>query len=168
MARSCVGLGLEVPFPRLANYCYTVNNILLEEKMQDKFEDSVKCSMEDAVQNTLDWLGRPHITAVAGFEGKHKELESIANPMLLDTFGSERREADLLAKYGLANYCFARCDTPQAEQRQNKKDTIAWLESELAAERKGSTQLNATVGMLESELATARANIVQLSQQVMD
>ena len=152
----------------LANYCYTVRNVLQEEKMQDKFEDSVKCSVEDAVQKALDWLDRPQITAVAGFEGKHKELESIVNPMLLDAFGSERSEADLLAKYGLANYCFTMCNTSQAEQQQNRNDTVAWLESELAAERKGSTQLNATVGMLESQLVTARADIAQLSQQVMD
>jgi molecular chaperone DnaK (HSP70) len=42
----------------LENYCFTMRNILQEEKLKDKFEDGEKEKIESVVQETLDWLDK--------------------------------------------------------------------------------------------------------------
>merc|ERR1712117_139989 len=67
----------------LENYCFTMRNTLQEEKLKDKFEAGDKQKIEEAVQETLDWLDKNQLAEKEEFEGKQKELEGIVNPIMM-------------------------------------------------------------------------------------
>merc|ERR1712232_545260 len=58
----------------LENYCFTMRNTLQEEKI------------ENAVQETLDWLDKNQLAEKDEFEGKQKELEGVVNPIMMKVY----------------------------------------------------------------------------------
>merc|ERR1739837_11177 len=70
----------------LENYCFTMRNTLQEEKLKEKFEDGDKEKIENAVQETLDWLDKNQLAEKDEFEGKQKELEGIVNPIMMKVY----------------------------------------------------------------------------------
>merc|ERR1712083_1094816 len=70
----------------LENYCFTMRNMLNEEKLKDKFEGDDKEKIEEAVQETLDWLDKNQLAKRDEFEAKQKELEGIVNPIMLKVY----------------------------------------------------------------------------------
>merc|ERR1719350_980808 len=67
----------------LENYCFTLRNTLQEEQHKDKFEDQDNEKLEIAVQETLDWLDKNQLAEKDEFEDKQKELEGVANPIMV-------------------------------------------------------------------------------------
>merc|ERR1711874_783810 len=65
----------------LENYCFTMRNTLNEEKLKEKFESGDKEKIEQAVQETLDWLDKNQLAEKDEFEAKQKELVVAACPM---------------------------------------------------------------------------------------
>ena len=51
--------------------------------MKDKFEGDDKDKIEEAVQDTLDWLDNNQLADKDEFEAKHKELEGFVNPIMM-------------------------------------------------------------------------------------
>merc|ERR1712190_427000 len=70
----------------LENYCFTMRNTLQEEKLKDKFEDGDKEKIENAVQETLDWLDKNQLAEKDEFEGKQKEIEGVVNPIMMKVY----------------------------------------------------------------------------------
>merc|ERR1712154_602262 len=70
----------------LENYCFTMRNTLQEEKLKEKFEAGDKEKIETAVQEALEWLDKNQLAEKDEFEGKHKELEGIVNPVMMKVY----------------------------------------------------------------------------------
>merc|ERR550532_1620534 len=70
----------------LENYCFTMRNTLNEEKLKDKFEDGDKEKIEQAVQESLDWLDKNQLAEKDEFEAKQKELEGVVNPIMMKVY----------------------------------------------------------------------------------
>merc|ERR1711897_130389 len=70
----------------LENYCFTMRNTLQEEKLKEKFESGDKEKIENAVQETLDWLDKNQLAEKDEFEGKQKELEGVVNPIMMKVY----------------------------------------------------------------------------------
>merc|ERR1712228_955032 len=51
-----------------------------DEKLKDKFEASDRKKVEEAVQETLEWLNKNQLAEKDEFEGKQKDLEGVVNP----------------------------------------------------------------------------------------
>merc|ERR1711982_200614 len=70
----------------LENYCFTMRNTLNEEKLKEKFESGDKEKIEQAVQETLDWLDKNQLAEKDEFEAKQKELEGVVNPIMMKVY----------------------------------------------------------------------------------
>merc|ERR1712050_51965 len=70
----------------LENYCFTMRNTLNEEKLKEKFESGGKEKIEQAVQETLDWLDKNQLAEKDEFEAKQKELEGVVNPIMMKVY----------------------------------------------------------------------------------
>merc|ERR1712151_363880 len=70
----------------LENYCFTMRNTLQEEKLKEKFESGDKEKIENAVQETLDWLDKNQLAEKDEFEAKQKELEGVVNPIMMKVY----------------------------------------------------------------------------------
>ncbi|CAK0814544.1 unnamed protein product [Prorocentrum cordatum] len=66
----------------LENYCYTIRNTVLDEKMQGLIEYGDKAKIEKAVQDALLWLTRPDTAGAFSYESKLKELEGFVGPII--------------------------------------------------------------------------------------
>mmetsp|Transcript_111211 Transcript_111211/g.354214 ORF Transcript_111211/g.354214 Transcript_111211/m.354214 type:complete len:643 (-) Transcript_111211:167-2095(-) len=70
----------------LENYCFTLRNSIQEEKIQGKLEQGDKARLETAIQETLAWLDRNQLAEKEEFEAKQKELEDVANPIMMKVY----------------------------------------------------------------------------------
>ena len=70
----------------LENYCYTMRNILPEEKLQHKFEGDGKERIEKAVKETLGWLDMYQLAEKSEFDAKRSGLEDVVNPIMMKPF----------------------------------------------------------------------------------
>jgi len=70
----------------LENYCYTMKNTLTEEKLKEKFEESDKKKIEEAVDEALSWLDKNQLAEKDEFEAKQKDLEAIVNPIMMKVY----------------------------------------------------------------------------------
>jgi len=70
----------------LENYCYSMKNTLDDEKLKDKFEAADKTAIETAVKDALDWLEKNQMAEKEEFEAKQKEVEGIANPIMMKVY----------------------------------------------------------------------------------
>merc|ERR1712050_345551 len=73
----------------LENYCFTMRNTLNEEKLKEKFEGGDKEKIEQAVQETLDWLDKNQLAEKDEFEAKQKELEGVVNPIMMKVYQAD-------------------------------------------------------------------------------
>ena len=66
----------------LESYAYNLRNSLSDDKLKDKFEGGDKEKLEKAVDETIKWLDASMEASKEEFEGKQKELEEVANPIM--------------------------------------------------------------------------------------
>ncbi|XP_024989909.1 probable mediator of RNA polymerase II transcription subunit 37c isoform X3 [Cynara cardunculus var. scolymus] len=66
----------------LENYAYNMRNTISDEKVASKLAAADKKKMEDAIEQTINWLDANQLGEVDEFEDKMKELESICNPII--------------------------------------------------------------------------------------
>jgi len=66
----------------LEHYCLELKSALQEEKLKDRWEVRDKMKLRNKVQETLDWLRKNVFAETYAFEGKQKELEAIAIPIM--------------------------------------------------------------------------------------
>lgn len=79
----------------LENYCYTMKNTLMEEKLKDKFGPEDKEKIESAVSETLDWLEKNQCAEKDEFDAKQKDLEAIVNPIMMKVYQSAGGEGGM-------------------------------------------------------------------------
>jgi len=72
----------------LENYCFTMRNTLDEPQLKEKFEDGDKDAIEKAVTEALDWLDKNQLAEKEEFAAKQKEVEGIANPIMMKVYQS--------------------------------------------------------------------------------
>jgi len=85
----------------LENYCFQMRNSLDEPNLKDKFEAADKEAIEGAVKEALDWLDKNQMAEKEEFEAKQKEIEAIANPIMMKVY---QGAGGWHAKYG-CSYC---------------------------------------------------------------
>jgi len=70
----------------LENYCFQMRNSMDEPNLKDKFEAADKEAIEVAVKEALDWLDKNQMAEKEEFEAKQKEIEAIANPIMMKVY----------------------------------------------------------------------------------
>jgi len=70
----------------LESYAYNLRNSLQDEKIGGKMEAGDKKKLEDAVQETIKWLDESQEANKEEYEGKQKELEELANPIMMKMY----------------------------------------------------------------------------------
>merc|ERR1719473_1575665 len=72
----------------LENYCFSMRNSLDEPNLKEKFEEGDKEKIEEAVKEALDWLDRNQLAEKDEFDAKQKEVEAVANPIMMKVYQS--------------------------------------------------------------------------------
>ncbi|KIM49190.1 hypothetical protein M413DRAFT_59735 [Hebeloma cylindrosporum] len=72
----------------LESYAYNLRNSINDEKLADKFEAADKTKLETSVNETIAWLDASQEASKEEYEGKQKELEAIANPIMQKLYGA--------------------------------------------------------------------------------
>ena len=70
----------------LENYAYSMRNSVNDEKMAGKLEAADKETIEKAGSETTDWLDANQMGEKDEFEAKQKDLEAIANPIMMKAY----------------------------------------------------------------------------------
>lgn len=70
----------------LENYCYSMKNTLVDEKLKEKFSDEDKKVIEDGCADGLQWLEGSEGKEAPEFEEKQKELEAKFNPIMMKVY----------------------------------------------------------------------------------
>ncbi|CAO3608202.1 unnamed protein product [Cunninghamella blakesleeana] len=68
------------------SYAYNLRNTLQEENVKSKIEADDKEKLEKAINETIEWLDNSHEASKDEYEGKQKELEEIANPIMMKLY----------------------------------------------------------------------------------
>merc|ERR1712071_513411 len=66
----------------LENYAYNMRNTVKDEKISSKLSSEEKKKIEDAIDQSIQWLDSNQLAEADEFEDKMKELESICNPII--------------------------------------------------------------------------------------
>ncbi|KAE9046388.1 Heat shock protein [Phytophthora rubi] len=66
----------------LENYAYNLRNTLNDEKLKDQISEDDKKAIDDKVTETINWLDANQSAEKEEYEGKQKDLEGVANPIL--------------------------------------------------------------------------------------
>merc|ERR1712193_204473 len=66
----------------LENYAYNMKNTINDDKVKDKIDEADKKKIEDAIEETINWLDNNQLAEIDEFEDKQKELEGICNPII--------------------------------------------------------------------------------------
>ncbi|XVF05523.1 hypothetical protein REPUB_Repub05bG0179500 [Reevesia pubescens] len=72
---------------------YNMRNTVRDEKIGAKLNPGDKQSIEDAVEQTINWLDSNQLAESDEFEDKMKELESICNPIIVKMYQGAGSEA---------------------------------------------------------------------------
>jgi len=70
----------------LENYCFSMRNSLDEEKIKAHISDEDRKSIDDKISETLKWLDEHADNEKEEYEEKQKELEGIANPIMMKAY----------------------------------------------------------------------------------
>jgi heat shock protein 1/8 len=66
----------------LENYAYNMRNTFKDEKFAAKVPSANREKIEDAIEQTIDWVERNQLAEADEFEFKMSKLESICNPVI--------------------------------------------------------------------------------------
>merc|ERR1719401_2518440 len=70
----------------LENYCFSMRQTLEQEGLKEKFEDGDKEKIEEAVKGALEWLEKNQLAEKDEFDAKQKEVEGVANPIMMKVY----------------------------------------------------------------------------------
>ncbi|RVD88439.1 uncharacterized protein DFL_002624 [Arthrobotrys flagrans] len=73
---------------QLESYAYSLRNTLSEQAAQEKLDASDKETLKKAIDETVDWLDNNTTATKDEFESKQKELEGVANPIMMKFYGA--------------------------------------------------------------------------------
>ncbi|KAI8925551.1 heat shock protein HSS1 [Entophlyctis helioformis] len=72
----------------LESYAYNLRNTLQDDKVGGKLEAADKTKLESAIDEAIKWLDRNHEAAKEEYEHHQKELEKIANPIMMKLYSA--------------------------------------------------------------------------------
>lgn len=72
----------------LESYAYSLRNTLADEKVGDKLDASDKEKLQKAIDESVEWLDSNTTATKDEFESQQKELESVANPIMMKFYGA--------------------------------------------------------------------------------
>lgn len=70
----------------LESYAYNLRNSL-DGDLKDKLEGSDKETLDKAISETISWLDASQEGSTEEYEDKQKELEGVANPIMMKAYG---------------------------------------------------------------------------------
>ncbi|KAI8988683.1 hsp71-like protein [Pilobolus umbonatus] len=73
----------------LESYTYNLRNTLQEEKVASKLDAADKSKLEAAVKEAIEWLDNSHEASKEEYESRQKELEEVANPIMMKMYQGE-------------------------------------------------------------------------------
>ncbi len=73
----------------LESYAYSLKNTLSDAKVDEKLEASDKDSLKAEIDKTVAWLDESQQATKEEYEEHQKELEAVANPIMMKFYGSE-------------------------------------------------------------------------------
>ncbi|KAF3113097.1 70-kilodalton heat shock protein [Orbilia oligospora] len=73
---------------QLESYAYSLRNTLSETAAQEKLDAADKETLKKAIDETVDWLDNNTTATKDEFESKQKELEGVANPIMMKFYGA--------------------------------------------------------------------------------
>jgi heat shock protein 1/8 len=68
------------------SYAYSLRNTLSEEGIKDKIDAGDKEKLESAINDMISWLDQNQTASTEEFEGRQKELEAIASPIMMKIY----------------------------------------------------------------------------------
>ena len=68
------------------SYAYSLRNTLNEEGIKDKIEAGDKEKLESAINEMISWLDSNQTATTEEFEGRQKELEAVASPIMMKIY----------------------------------------------------------------------------------
>src|SRR5277367_3719828 len=68
------------------SYAYSLRNTLSEEGIKDKIEAGDKEKLESAINEMISWLDQSQTATTEEFEGRQKELEAVASPIMMKIY----------------------------------------------------------------------------------
>lgn len=72
----------------LESYAYSLRNTLSDEKVDEKLDASDKEKLKKAIDETVDWLDNNTTATKEEYEDRQKELEGVANPIMMKFYQS--------------------------------------------------------------------------------
>ena len=72
----------------LESYAYSLRNTLSDPKVDEKIEASDKETLKTEIDKVVEWLDDNQQAAREEYEDKQKELEGIANPIMMKFYGA--------------------------------------------------------------------------------
>merc|ERR1712046_553552 len=74
----------------LEGYAYNLKNTLSDEEkgVKDKIDEEDAETLEEAIQETLDWLDENQEADLEEYQEKQKELEGVANPIMQKVYAA--------------------------------------------------------------------------------
>jgi len=72
----------------LESYAYSLRNTLNDEKVDEKLDAADKEKLKKGIDETVEWLDSNLTATKEEFEDKQKELEGIANPVMMKFYGA--------------------------------------------------------------------------------
>jgi len=73
----------------LESYAYSLRNTLGDEKVDEKLDPGDKEKLKKAIDETVEWLDNNTTATKDEFESQQKELESVANPIMMKFYQSQ-------------------------------------------------------------------------------
>eukprot|EP00511_Aplanochytrium_stocchinoi_P005991 CAMPEP_0204826858 /NCGR_PEP_ID=MMETSP1346-20131115/4467_1 /ASSEMBLY_ACC=CAM_ASM_000771 /TAXON_ID=215587 /ORGANISM="Aplanochytrium stocchinoi, Strain GSBS06" /LENGTH=634 /DNA_ID=CAMNT_0051955071 /DNA_START=101 /DNA_END=2005 /DNA_ORIENTATION=+ len=70
----------------LENYCFSMRNTLEEEKIKNSLSEDDRKTIDERISETLQWLEENTEAEKEAFDEKQKELEGVANPIMMKTY----------------------------------------------------------------------------------
>ncbi|KAI5857895.1 heat shock protein 70 family [Tricharina praecox] len=73
----------------LESYAYSLRNTLSDEKVGDKLDADDKAKLQKAIDESVEWLDNNTTATKDEFESQQRELEAIANPIMMKFYQSQ-------------------------------------------------------------------------------
>nr|AFK44414.1 unknown [Lotus japonicus] len=71
----------------LESYAYSLRNTLSDSKVDEKLDAKDKEKLKSQIDKTIEWLDNSQAATKEEYEDHQKELESIANPIMMKFYG---------------------------------------------------------------------------------
>lgn len=73
----------------LESYAYSLRNTISDPKVEEKLDASEKETLKAEIDKTVAWLDDNQTATVEEYEGTQKQLEGVANPIMVKMYGAE-------------------------------------------------------------------------------